>query len=1095
MAQFTDLPQGFEVESIPENTQVPAPKGVYTDLPEGFTAEPEMSDEEASAIDAKQPRSIGERDEQSQNALKCGEVTDLPDPKHVFEGLPEDQVEALKSAYNKHPDAQEVSSFISGGARGVMYKGQFVPAPAGDSKSAIFGGKDIGGVIDDAGSLTPGVLKGVANAGSNVIEFGLAGADKLNELEGRGKSTLAKDFRTAVPTLKGDTALQQFFVDVGEIGTGAIGGIGVASKVGSAINATKTIGQIAKAATTFIGGNAGTAVTMDANSPLLATGEDALTKKLVGYSLPALGVDKEGSYSDNLLRKRVDLVTDALATGAVAGAAGTGLGKVADLVMGATVDKIKNFVSLDLRQKNMTLDFLDTTSGIDPKAQLTADQKVGLRNKALEMLDDETRFKLESGNLDLGDIDVNRRTVHAADRAGISPEALTQAQDFEGGVRKQSRGPIDRADAQVGDVLNEGTETLLKNEGGQVIEGVPENINKARDTVQAEARAESRPFHETADTAEQMESGSKRALEEDIKQNKVIGKRATDLENAGPEALQKDFATKETNLEKINEEMKGKSKSLDDELSKKGDAIPSGLRMNNPKDIAEEAQNLLVEKHVSPELMDSIHKAQINDAAGGIDYKELIPAIKQLRKEKDRAYRAQNYETADTLQRLDDLIKKGRPDAPEIAEWDRFYKDEWAPVNRSDTSGRIRDIGKQEKRPGMGPATVKANQKAEISKSLEQPDLTKQMADVLANPKTGSGASKHLLDQTLVDDVTDEVATHIANGGVLSEISADKLSAGLKKRMAQINATNPAMGTELTTLFKRIKDGQIDIKKFGEEAKVARKAQEDADLEIFRDNFGDFFEGGGTGKAYKNTEDSLKAFDDVLKTGQSSKLKNVVNAVNRSGDEAAKRGLRAAYVRNLRQRLFDATKRQKGASKAGIATDRPALREAEIATFTEGDPLYQAGLEIFKDEPEALKFIAGLTKEASDSAKLATNSGVEQAGKDKASKAESMQGMARIITWTLGVLNPTATRAKTITSAAIDRMNPESELAQFAEYILSDAANFSKEAKKYMAKDATAIPPELKAYIRKSMVKAGVRAPMDDDKNYKETQKRNLMSR
>jgi len=1006
-----------------------------------------------------------------------GEVADLPDPEGIFEGLDFDSQKKLYGAYAKHPKSQQTEN-------GLVYDGKRVEPP---TKS---GGQMATDIVTEAGSNASGVGKGVINAGTNVVELGLAGADKLNELEGRGQSTLAKDFRTAVPEFKGKDATQQFFVDIGEMGAGAIGGIGIASKVNQVAN----LGKIARAATTFIGGNVGPGLTQSADNPLLMTGENSLSEKLIGKSLPALGTDKDGTYSDNLLRKRFDLVTDSIGTGAVAGVAASGAGKLGKLVMGATIDKIKNFVSLDLRQKNMVLDFLDTVAGIDPEKQLTAAEKAPLRQKALEMLDDETRFKLESGNVDLGDIDVNRRTVHAADRSGISPEALTQIQDMEGSVRQKSLGPLDRADAQVGDALHEGTETMLKNEGGNVVEGVPENINKARDTVQTEARNESTPFHETANEAEQMATGSQQALEADIKTNKVIGDRATELENAGPEALQKEFATRDTNITKIDKEFKAKAATLDAELEKRTEAIPEGLGMNNPNEILAKTQELADSGIVSKKFLQKVTDATSQGPAGlkSIDYKKLTAAIKQLKYEKDKAFQNPNVNAVGDLQDLDELIKVNTPKDESINNWNNFYENDWAPVQRSDVTGDLRTISKDNR---LSPAKEAAGRKETISKATEQPDLTKQMADVLANPKTGSGSSQHLLDATLADDVTDEVATHIANGGVLSEISADKLSAGLKKRMAQINATNPEMGKELTTLFKRIKDGQIDIKKFGEEAKVARKAQEDADLEIFGNNFKDFFEGGGTGKPYKNTEDALKAFDDVLDKGQSSKLKNVVNAVNRSGDESAKRGLRAAYIRKFRERLFDKTKRQKGATKGGLASDRPALKSNETATFAEGDDLYQAGLEIFKDEPQALEFIAGLTKEASDASKLATNTGAELAAANKASKAGSIQGVGRLITWTLGVLNPAATRAKTITSAAIDAMDPEDKLRIFSEYILSDASNFSKEAKKYMAKDAGAASPEMKAFLRKSMVKAGIRAPMSDDKDYTKTQKKNLMSK
>lgn len=1099
-----ELPKGFVVESMPQPTQP-----IENDeLPEGFNVEPKMGVEQLpeqyqDPVQGAQPKMGLVADENGElvevplndpniqrEAIAAEEakitdqaVADLPDPEGIMEGLSTDDAVKLYGAYAKHPKStrDEMGN--------VVYNGKPVQVP---QKSGTELATD---VVSEAATNVGGVGKGIANAGANVIETTLAGADMYNKATGADKTYgidtskgMAEKFREHVPELKGKNATEQFFVDLGEIGTGAVGGAGI----GQAIGAASKLGAMSRAALTFLGGEGGTGITQSADNPLLVTGDDSLSEKLIGYSLPKLGTDANGNYSEELLTKRLALVEDALATGAAVGAAGSAVKKAGSMVLGATVDKIKNFLSLPTRQKQMVLDALDVAAGIDPKAQLTAAEKKPIRDAWLATLDDETRFKLESGNADLGDIDVNRTTLRAADEAGVSPESLTQLQDFEGSVRQKSQGPLDKADAQYGNVLHEGTEKMLKNEGGEVVEGIPENITKSSETVQAEARKESAPFHETADTAEQMHEGSTRALEEDIRRNRVIGDRATELEDAGPEALQKDFATKETNLEKINEEIKGKSKTLDNELKARTDAIPEGLRMNNPKDIAEEAQRLLVEKHASGDLVDKIHAAQINDVAGGLDYKKLTEAIKQLRKEKDRAFKSQNYEAGDALQRLDDLIKKGTPDADEIKEWDRFYKEEWAPVNRVDTSGRIRDLGKKEK--SLGPATVRAEQKGEIKKSLESPDLTKQMADVLANPKTGSGSSQHLLDQAMIDDVTAEVADHVRKGGELSTVSPDLLSAGLQKRMAQINATNPEMGTELTTLFKRIKDGQIDIKKYGDEATTARSAQDAADQQIFGDKFKDFFTGGGSGKEFRESGDPLKAFDDVLKTGQSEKLKNVVAAVEKSGDPVAKRGLRAAYVRNLRERLFDVTKREKGAmdTRTGLASERPALRADESAKFTDGDPLYQAGLEIFKDEPEALKFIKDLVEEAAGTSKLKTNSGLGQTGANKASKEGATQGFGRIITWTLGVLNPVATRAKTISSAAIDAMNPEDDLAKFAEYILHDASNFSKEARKAMkSEEGNVLSAEMTRYLRKAIVKAGIRQVLPEDENYKARQEIN----
>lgn len=1009
-------------------------------------------------------------------------VADLPDPTNVMTGLDFESQKKIYSAYAKHPKSQQTEN-------GLVYDGKRVEPPQQTNMETF------NEVASESLGNAGGIAKGVANAGSNVIELGLAGADKLNELEGRGQSTLAKDFRKAVPELKGDNPIQEGMMTIGEIGTGALGGIGIAGKA----NQVLKLGKVGRAVTTFLGGNAGPGVTSDADSPLLLTGDDSLAGKHLNLAIPALGTDEDGTYSENLLRKRFDLVNDSLATGAVGGAVAYPAGKLFKFVTGATWDKIKNFASLEERQKNMTLDFLDTLAGIDPTQQLTAAEKKTIRDKFLNTLDEETRFQYESGNIDLGSMSGNRRTIHAADRAGISPEALTQAQDFEGGVRKKSLGPIDKADAEVGNVLHEGTERFLAKEGGKVVEGVPENITGATKTIQREAREESAPFHKTADDTEQMLEGTERSIEEDLRTNRVIGERVSGLEDATPEALQKEFATRDTNLEKIDTELKAKGETVEKRLKEASDNIPEGLGMSNPEEILKKAQQLADEKIISPQLLTKIQNASAKGPAGltSIDYKKLIDGIKQLKREKNMAFGPNAVDMAkqEGIRELDELIKKSTPNDESIAKWNNVYENEYAPVQRTDVTGDLKNISKKNQ---LNPAIEKAERKATISKAIESSDLTKQMSDVLANPKTGSGRSQHLLDQTLVDDVMDEVVTHVTAGGKLSEISADNMTAGLKKRMAQISKTNPEMGKELATLFKRIKDGQIDVENLKVASKTARDAQEVADREIFGTKYKEFFTDGGVGKPYKDNEDALKAFDNLLDQGQSSELKNVVEAVSKSKNAAAKRGLRAAYIQKLRDRVFDkSAARVKGAKNTltGKSSDRPGIRDTEAATFGEGDPLYQAGLEIFKDEPDALKFVADLLQEHTSGARLATNSGVEQAGKNTASKEGATMGAGRLITWTLGVLNPTATRVKTISSSALDALNPEDKLAKFAEYLLTDGTNFVKEAQKYMKKESRTLSPEMEAYIAKTLRKAGVREALPEDEKYKKVQKKNLMTK
>lgn len=1069
--------------AAPPAAQEPAgtPPPLPTEAPRSGKTVPMSDPETGELIDV--PIEIAQPGIEQEQAMveRSKKVADLPDPTQIFEGLSEEGANALYTAYAKHPKSTRDES----GA--LFYEGKPVQAP-GKSGATL-----AGEVIKESTSNLGGAGKGVVNAATNVAETALAGVDLYNEATGADKTYgidtskgLAQKFREQVPELKGNDETQQMFVDMGEIGAGALGGLGLGTAVGKGAN----LGKWGRALAKFIGGEGGTALTQSADAPLLVTGDKSLAEKFLNVSIPALGTDPNGNYSENILRKRFDLLSDALATGAAAGAVGAGVKTGVSFLSAATVEKIRNFVSLDKRKQSMVLDLLDTLAGNDPSKQLTKEEANVLREKAIALVEENTKFAKESGDAALGNIDVNRRTVHAAQEGGITPEALTQVQDMEGSVRQKSLGPLDKADAQVGNVLYEGTDTMLKKEGGEEVAGVPENMIRSKEVVQKAAREESAPLHEGAERAEQMAEGSERSIEEGLRTDPYIGERVSKIEDTGGDPVE-EFTTRNRNLNKVNEALGEKGEEATKQLKAASDAIPDGLRMNNPTEIADKVQELGAKGYISKSLVDLIHNAQIKGAQGGLEYNALTPAIRQLRKEKDILFkRSPDNNAIASIQELDDLIKAGRPNAKEIDDWDKVYANVYAPINKSDVTG---DLAKIDKEMKFDPAKRKAERKETISKAIESPDLTKQMSEVLGDPKVGT-TKQHVLDQTLLDDVYDEVFNHVNAGGKLSEIDPKMLSKGLQKRMAQIAETNPKMAQDLSKRFKEIREGQADIAKFGEEAKAARKLQDTEDQRIFGEKFKDLFTGGGSGKPFHEVDNPITAFDDILTNPDKAKqLKSVVAAVNKSGDTQAQRGMRAAFIRKFNERIFDPSKQTKGAmdTKTGFASQRPSVKQVEAASFTKDDPLYQSGLEIFGEDRQALEYIQALVEEEAKSKKLMTNTGAAVAAQNKGLKAGSIQGVGRLITWTLGVLNPTATRAKTITSAAIDAMDPENKLRVFAEEILSDGENFVKEARKAMAKDKTTIPPEVKRYIRKTMVKAGIRVPLEDDEEYNLNQRAN----
>lgn len=1033
---------------------VPAEDGSQIEVPLSEATRPTPAAPAPVANDAAIPQSPDERQELSQREDRAG-VADLPPvTPELFQGLPREQQGALREAYARHPKSTRDDY------GNIVYNGQKVPnleAPELTGADFLEGPK---GVAETAGTLGKGVLKGTANLGSNVIETGLAGVDVAKEKVTGEDSNLAEGFRKAVPTLKADddSAVEQFVIDTTEMGLGAAAGGGAAKAASTFFQ----LGKLAKAGSVFLGSNVGSGVGQNAANKTMITGEESALYDLV----PALGTDKSGSYSENVLRKRIDLINDSIVSSAIIGAAGKAASVPAGWLWNKTLGNIFDFTSLDARQKKLTLELLDLGAGVDPEAGMTPAQIAKARQIYLDALDAESTFAAQSGNVDLGDVKVNRSTARAAAEGGASPSSNTQLQDFEGAMRARSRGPIDQADAQLGDRLNEGMDKVITREAGER----EANVEVARQTVVDEAENVAKPYRENVASADQAVVGAKEDYASRIENDPVFGGRVKKIMNDGKASTE---LGRRGDLEDLTVEgLSAKRQAEDAELRRLTQEIPEGLRQNNPADVIQQMNDI-------PELPDTV-VSKIKGAAfeggdlEGLDYRKLADALQPLSQEINRQIRLNsNPDLVDKLIKLRETINLGAPDAAEIAARKNYYETVWAPHWKD---GLMDDFADLEKGTKNRPIDREAGSRKIVQQGLNEPAQTKHIRDILDTSTGPKGNQAYLVDQVMMNDVVDEIATHTLQGKPLTDIGPEQLTRGLKDRIQQIKKTNPEMANRIDDLFDALREGRTNIDELETTAKTIRQETQKREKEIFTEEFKNFFEGSD----YKPKEGANQIFDDLIKGGESNQLSRVVRHINESGSPEARAGMRGAYIKYLKDNLFDIKKQD----KAATPFNRPAVNAGKMSEFTKDSPTYKAGEVIFADEPQALEYIQQVAEEISKNKKAALNTGEGFGAADKATRGGVEKAKNLLVTWTLGVLNPTATKARSISSSVLDSMDPADKVAKFAEEIMADSTKFSEMAKKYMGKEMKVLTPEMKMYLRRSMIKAGVLAPTDEDNTF-----------
>lgn len=987
-----------------------------------------------------------------------GPVAQLPEPsENIYEGVqPQDQ-KLVYEAYRKHPQS------VQDEKGDVWYKGLLVPFPAMAAKLAepvlrqLPGGEKISEGVDQytefAHRLPSNITGGVYNVARNVGETALAARDLLT-----GRQD-APEFSEKVPEYDprdiGGNWFDKLLVEGVEIGAGTVGGGAMAGQAVSKI--APQIPNFIRRLAQFAGAEAGMATTVDPNIDTLLVGDKSMLKLIGG-----LGLDPEGNYSEELLKKRLNILLDsAIVTPAGAGVARLG-GETIKFINDIVVKPALKFFDPGSREKALVKNIMEQL--LDITGEETPQELAEKQQKIIELIEKNKEIIFKTGDERVEDIQIIRDTMSAIEKGTTDPSLIARAK----GIRQKIEGKgAPKIEEAITAPMRESERVITQTEevlGGQ------EAATKTRETLQEAAQKEMDTYLEQVSQARQRVIESEEGINSLLKEDPTFGPLLKELgDQAGVDI---DISSRTADaadkiLEKVNEASEIMTKRKNDLFNSISSGLPVDIERLNDFISPEGARG------VSDILEGSPLMAKLGQAA--TDFKELYNFVNlDLQKEIDRLVSEQKFDDANILRDFKHHVQNDQlqyvidTTADESAKRAMDYYKTYATFWRD---GRLQDIQDLQRKYKLSPRDKQVEQRKVLTGTLGDPksrEYTEQIAELLKSEEGGKNPGL-ILDYVLGDIASElQKSINISKTGAIDPQDIRKFSNTLDKFVPIFKSVDPDQIKRINTFLTKLKDKQISKAELQKELDELIKKQSEIEKEIFSGRFKEFFKEEG-GVRFPRTSNKAVYTELFKNPDVVDKLPTLMKEAKASGGKEAVKGLQAAYVDYLKDNIT-----RFGRGRAGEPM-LEAMTESELKTlFDKGDVLFE-GEE--KQLWDAIKFV---TTEAFDT--LAKR-GPGQAGAFDITEItkEARGALDFLVTWTVGVLNRTAARARSALGRGLSRLDPKDEVRRTLDIIMSDPDQFIKFAKTIQKEDLREISPRTKRELYKFFVKLGIYNEGEED--------------
>jgi hypothetical protein len=402
-------------------------------------------------------------------------------------------------------------------------------------------------------------------------------------------------------------------------------------------------------------------------------------------------------------------------------------------------------------------------------------------------------------------------------------------------------------------------------------------------------------------------------------------------------------------------------------------------------------------------------------------YNDVYILVNELRSKLSRrinsAYVSGDSDTALQIELvrdgIDELINKsGNPDIQRAMREYKEYADNWlqtTPLKQYDAAAsQVKDMGDGYTRGSLeaneaGMAALAQSRNAYTDDYLTKFVLALQSGNPNASPQ---------ISQALVGEALNTLVKKTRAG---SRISSDELLAAIEPYARTLETTDPntiKMWRESVEELKLAESGLQDAEQALANAEIAAtQIREEAGRSAAR-----YFIAERTGNA-SIRESSTDAFRQLFDSQDSPTLvKRLLDEMNVAGDELAIQGVKSEYLRWLKNRIF--TKKPVGFT--GEADDSVVrdLSGAKLQDALSSDYSHDMMLlkEVFADDPDAGNAVVALMTQMHNMINSRATK-VNPFGSNTVVDATLQKSVNTLIMLTLGVLNPTATKARALTGA------------------------------------------------------------------------------
>lgn len=968
----------------------------------------------------------------------------------------------------------------------------------------------LGDVVSGARTIGAGIVEGLQDVGHGAISLGLSGISAGTEKATGYNPGLAEWFQEKVPP--SPQLLEEEQPEGGlanitrEVSGTVAGGAGAGRVIGKTVQALKDLPKAIQFAAKALGFNVGSGLgrtAQEGGSENLLIGEGASLGSLSPDQLQfgaSLGVNPEGSYDENLFRAKVDKVTDAVAQGVLGSVAVAPAAWLGRIVKGVTWDPLVEFVNPSARQKVFFDDLAKRYADINPN-DLPDVQKAkldGLANTIRSNLDlilEPQDLQALSKELGVPVDQLMRKSTAPGIVEGIPEGSVRQAAGiaspirrttpealFAGAVKESPAEDLLAAEARADAASFRGKSSKFRTAESRNVERLGTTEEEMRgalggerlpdsdirvgekqsvESIQRRGQEEVGGFEAQATQAEKNVAEAQEAYRNRLREDPVIGERISKVINEGIDLQQ--LTSKEGYAREIRDKILQVRDSRLEEMRALSEKIPAGIAPKNSGAIITKIEELkkagMISEKLANELLSS--RSAIAGGAQGLDFKEVYKHMGELSSEVSRA--ANTVDAFNGLRDLRSMINESIPDVPEAQALRDYYQKSWGEFNDGAIE-RISDLTRKTvDRGGKGAVTHAAETRKMVEGAVGDAEYAQHIKTILDSPEGGN--SGKLVADMVTNDVVDRVLEVATNSRDLLDVRSGDLFRPLSQAADALKTVDPESAKQLTNLVNDLSSGKLDISRLEEISKTTRTAADEARKRIMDVELKPYFDNLGT----RESPSAIMA--DLLKKDNVNIVKGVIEQARKAGDQQAIKGMQSSYLREWKKNI------ESTALTGGTEKD---VNLAKLSRFEEGQPIYDVGKEIFKDRPNSFNLIDQLTQDTrlKTAAKAAPASGDRT---DKAGRLEKAQRAWNIlVTWTLGVLNPTATRARSLGTAGLKQMDTQDQLFRFAETIMSDAGEFEKELTKYMSRkfDGT-IPADLKAMMLKAARRSGVRIAAD----------------